>query len=327
MDATDAPSCRARLALPCGAVCLGLLLAAVLTPAGCTPPLGPLIVTAPNRLNPLAGEDNPLPTVETLAGVDRHFWVEVGPPAASLSVSVVEPDAGAGPPKGTVLVVHGIYARSFWMLGTARSLAASGYRAVLVDLRGHGRSSGKWLTYGVRESRDLSQVIDVLEDRGLASGPLGVYGISYGATTAIELAGRDARVAAVVAVAPFSTMRDEVPHYIHTILPGVGAGISDKTCQEAIDEAGEVGQFNPDLASAVTAIRRTRAPVLILHGTNDWMVPPWHAERLRDAAPDRTRLVLIPWFGHVAIWFDPTGEVAAESRAWFDRYLVPGRTD
>ena len=201
-------------------------------------------------------------------------------------------------------------------------VAAAGYRAVLVDLRGHGRSSGKWLTYGIRESRDLSQVIDALEDRGLVSGRLGVYGISYGATTAIHLAGRDPRIAATVAVAPFSTMRDEVPHYIRTILPGAGAALSDETCQEAIDEAGEAGRFDPDVASAVAAIRRTRAAVLILHGTNDWMVPHWHALRLRQAAPDRTRLVLIPGFGHVAIWFDPSGQVAEESRAWFDRYLA-----
>ena len=281
-------------------------------------PLGPLIVTAPNQMNPLAGDANPLPPVESLSGVDQHFWVDVGPPEASLSVSVVEPD---GPPRGTVLVIHGIYARSFWMLGTARMLSGAGYRAVLVDLRGHGRSSGKWLTFGVRESRDLAQVIDALEDRGLVSGRLGVYGISYGATTAIHLAGRDRRIEAVVAVAPFSTMRDEVPHYIRTILPGAGAAVSDEAYQEAIDEAGELGRFDPDVASAVAAIGRTRAPVLILHGTNDWMVPHWHAVRLRNAAPDRTRLVSIPGFGHVAIWFDPAGEVASESRKWFDRHL------
>jgi pimeloyl-ACP methyl ester carboxylesterase len=322
MNGADAPIPRDRLASLHAALDLALLLFAVVGLAGCIAPLGPLIVTAPNQMNPLAGKANPLPPVESLLGTDQHFWVDVGPPAATLSVSVMEPDREAGPPKGTVLVIHGIYARSLWMLGTARMLAGAGYRAVLVDLRGQGRSSGKWLTYGIRESRDLSQVIDALEDRGLVSGRLGVYGISYGATTAIELAGRDPRIAAVVAVAPFSTMRAEVPHYIRTILPGAGAAISDETCQEAIDEAGEVGGFNPDVASAVAAIRRTRAPVLILHGTNDWMVPPWHAVRLRDAAPDRTRLVLIPWLGHITIWFDPTGEVAAESRAWFDRHLA-----
>ena len=81
-------------------------------PAGCIAPLGPLIATAPNGMNPLAGDANPLPPVESLSGVDQHFWVPVGPPEASLSVSVLEPDPQAGPPKGTVLVVHGIYALS-----------------------------------------------------------------------------------------------------------------------------------------------------------------------------------------------------------------------
>jgi pimeloyl-ACP methyl ester carboxylesterase len=309
--------------IPWGPLCSVMALAAVLGLSGCVAPLGSMIATAPNRLNPWPADSNPLPPVETLSGVDRHLWVQVGPPEATLSVSVIEPSVQAGPPRGTVLVIHGIYARSFWMLHTARGLADAGYRAVLVDLRGHGRSSGQWLTYGVQEARDLSQVIDALSAKGLVAGPLGVYGISYGATTAIHLAGEDPRVEAVVAVAPFSTMRDAVPHYIHTILPGTGQALPDETCQEAIDEAGEAGGFNPDVAGALDAVGKTRAPVLILHGTDDWLVPSWHSVRLRDAAADHVRLVLISGLGHVAIWFDPQGEVLARSVAWYDRHLGP----
>ncbi|HUT11434.1 MAG TPA: alpha/beta fold hydrolase [Thermoguttaceae bacterium] len=290
--------------------------------AGCLGPLAQCIVTTPNRLNPLSvGRSNPLPPVERLAGVDQQFWVKVGPPEASLSVSVIEPDEQWTTPKGTILVVHGIMARSLWMLAPARSLAEAGYRAVLVDLRGHGRSTGEFLTFGVREARDLSQVIDELQRRGLAAGPIGVYGISYGATTSIHLAGYDPRIRAVVAVAPFSTMRDEVPDFGRVMVPGLGWVIPSDTYQQAIDEAGRLADFDPDRASAVEAIRRTTAQVLLIHGTNDWIVPHRHSVRLHEAAPDHSQLISVPWYGHVVIWVDPTSEVAQRTREWFDWWL------
>jgi alpha-beta hydrolase superfamily lysophospholipase len=74
-----------------------------------------------------------------VAGVDQQFQVKVGPPEASLSVSVIEPEGGIEQTKGTVLVLHGVHTRSFWMLRQVKDLAGAGYRAVLVDLRGHGR--------------------------------------------------------------------------------------------------------------------------------------------------------------------------------------------
>jgi pimeloyl-ACP methyl ester carboxylesterase len=289
--------------------------------SGCCGSLAEVMVSAPNRLNPFVTETNPLPPVESLAGVDQQFQMRVGPPEASLSVSVIEPAASAQPPKGTILVLHGIHARSFWMLPQAEALAEAGYRAVLVDLRGHGRSTGEYLTFGLREARDLSQVIDVLQGRGLVAGQIGVYGVSYGATTSIHLAGRDPRVRAVVAVAPFSTMRDEVPQYGRTMVPGVGEMISDEAYQHAIDAAGGLARFDPDRANAIEAIQRTTAQVLLIHGTNDWVVPQEHSIRLHEAARDHSQVVSVPWHGHVAVWLDPTGEIAVRARAWFDRWL------
>lgn len=303
-----------------------LLTATMVTTVGtgcrCSWPLAELMVSTPNRANPYVTETNPVPPLESFAGVDQQFQVQVGPPHATLWVSVIEPAPQWGPPKGTILVLHGILARSIWMLGPAKALSDAGYRTVLVDLRGHGRSTGEFLTFGVQESEDLSQVIDDLQRRGLVAGKIGVYGISYGATTSIHLAGRDPRVRAVVAVAPFSTMRDEVPHFAQVMVPGVGWAIPGETYQRAIDQAGRLAEFNPDRASAVEAIQRTSAQVLLMHGTNDWVVPHRHSVRLHAAAPDHSQLVSLPWIGHVVIWFDPTSEVAHRTRAWFDRWLT-----
>lgn len=299
-----------------------VLCALALCCTGCVAHLGAIIAAAPNVHKPdlLAGGDRP-PIPEAILGIDEHFRVEVGPPAASLSVSVMHPD-GNEPPRGTILIVHGMGARSAWMHGKARALCDHGYRAVLVDLRGHGASTGHVLSYGLREARDLSYVIDALEGRGLISRQLGVYGISYGATTAIHLAAIDSRVAAVVAVAPFSDMRSEVSHYVRTIaMPGVGAVLSEETIQNAVDEAGEMGGFDPDQADAALAIGKTRAPVLLIHGKADCIIPNEHSRRLHEAAPGHSELLLLPAAGHLTVWMDPLRRVQRASLDWFDTHL------
>lgn len=303
-------------------VVLVLLAAAWAAEGQGAPPLAEVMVSAPNRLNPWAAEANPLPPLESLLGTDRQFWVQVGPPEASLSVTILEPRPKSQSPRGTVVVLHGVFARSVTMLPVARALAEAGYRAVLVDLRGCGRSSGQFMTYGVQEAKDLAQVVDELQRRKLLAGQLGVYGISYGATTSIHFAGFDRRVRAVVAVEPFSNAREEIPHFGRVMVPGIGAMIPDETYQRSLNEAGQLAEFDPDAADAAKAIQKTTAPVLIIHGTNDWIVPHRHGERLHAAAPDHSELISVPCLGHMALWFDPGGLVVQHGRQWFDRWLA-----
>jgi pimeloyl-ACP methyl ester carboxylesterase len=252
---------------------------------------------------PAAGQPEPPATAGELR-------VAVGPPAASIALEAVPPADGS-PPRATVFLLHGIRDRKESLRPWAAMLARAGYRAILVDLRGHGRSTGDVLTYGVVEAADLVQVLDALSGRGLVTGAVGVMGHSYGAATAIHWAGRDARVAAVVAVAPFASLRDVVPGY--TIVP-----LPPPFVARVIDRAGAMGDFDPDAASPLEAIARTRAPVLLIHGRADARIAPWHSERLHAAAPHRSELVLVDGAGHDDVTGAPGTRLAERSVAWFD---------
>ncbi|HEY4013918.1 MAG TPA: alpha/beta fold hydrolase [Polyangiaceae bacterium] len=235
---------------------------------------------------------------------------DVGPPAAVLSVVCVDPPR----PRGTVFVLHGIRDSRDSMPGWGRMLAMAGYRAVLVDLRGQGRSSGDALAYGTVESCDLVQVLDALEARQCAIGEVGVMGNSYGAATAIQWAGRDARVRAVVAVSPFASLRAVVPGYLPLRLP---AAFVDR----AIARAGVRGGFDPDAASPVDAIARTRAPVLLIHGAKDVRIPPWHSERIHAAGRDHSELVLVDGEGHDTVPGARATHLAERAADWFGKHL------
>jgi alpha-beta hydrolase superfamily lysophospholipase len=275
---------------------LATLAVIVLVAAGAAAFFGPdfaawAIVGAPNR-----GLPRPAPLAALGAG-ERELRVDVGPPAASLSVVVREPSAR---PRGTVLVLHGVRDRGASMAGVARGLADEGWRAARVDLRGHGRSTGDFLTYGVVESRDLRQVVDAIDRAGLLAPPLAVLGVSYGAALAVQLAAADPRVAAVAAVAPFSSLQAVLPSFARVLLPGgeyLPAGFFARTLRRASAISGA----DLSLASPVDAAGRSRAAMLIVAGTADRNIPPANARAIVTAAAGRAELRLVTGATHETV--------------------------
>ncbi len=247
------------------------------------------IVRAPNY-----GRDEE-PPARPPDDVSRVVRAEVGPPHAVLEAWVLDPPAT---PRGTTLVLHGIRDEKSSMIGVGRALRERGMRAVLVDLRGHGGSSGRFLTYGVVESRDLEQLVDQLLALGIVEGPLGVYGASYGGAVALQLSAIDPRVRAVASLSTFTSLREVVPPYARRSIPAVGALVPDALIDVIIDDAGELGGFSPDAADTRAALAHARANVLLIHGDADEHIPFAHARSLHSACPTRCRLMPIDGADH-----------------------------
>lgn len=298
-----------------------MVLLAILTAAssGCTGWVIPAVFYAPNKGR--AHESFKASGAAWLKslGVERELRVTVGPPRADIRVWVLEPLTEDKRPQGTIVQLHGYRNRSIRMLGMARKMARRGFRVLLADMRGHGGSSGDYISYGVLESRDFVQVVDRLMELGEIKGPLGVWGISMGASTAIQWAAKDARVMAVVAVAPYTTMHEVVPHVLRTTVPPFGWMIGRPTLTRLVNEGAAKAGFDPDEADTYKAVQNVQAPVLILHGKHDWIVPVEHGRLLYRAAPHRLKLVELPWIGHVTAHYSE--QVGGHSADWFAKHL------
>ncbi len=300
-----------------GGVLVALLLSALVAWTTRARWLPYAIAAAPNAGKSAADLDEDAPLPAAVAGVSRDLRVDVGPPAASLSLRVLEPDTAK--PHGTIFVLHGIRDSKRSMLVTGDAFRRAGYRVVLVDLRGQGRSTGDWLSFGDREGRDLHEVADALAADGVLALPVGVYGPSYGGAVALQMARRDPRIRAVVTVATYTRMKDIVPIYGERLLPSWLVTPADY--RDAVDRAGVLGDFRPDDADSVAAITATRAQVLLIHGRDDANIPWRHAVLLHAAALDHSRLDLVDGKNHRTIMSDPS--VLRASAAWFDRWLAP----
>lgn len=237
----------------------------------------------------------------------------------ALLTSWVVPAAGV-PTQGTVVLLHGVRLDKRSVAPLAPALVDAGFRVVLVDLRGHGESTGKYLTYGSLEARDVIQVLDALGAR-VPLGPVGVFGYSYGGAVAVMTGALDPRVRAVVAASPFASLRSVMVDYERKYLPAPLSLVPDAWFQGAVDDAAKLAGFDPDRSTTLALAPRSQEPVLLIHGLADTQVSPNHSRALDAALGGRAELRLLPGETHESILLDRSGRVRAATTAWFGRWL------
>lgn len=185
-----------------------------------------------------------------------------------------------------VILVHGLHSHA-WDCGTPDLVAAyaeAGFDVFLFDLRGHGASGGEHAGLGLLERGDVRAAVDLLLERGIEPGRIGIHGVSYGAAVALMAAARIDAIGAVIADSSYASFADALGAELErrTGLPPTTATI----LMPGLDLlASAIYGVDPDEAAPAQAIARIqRRPILLIHGTEDWVIPYEHAERLQAAA-------------------------------------------
>lgn len=252
----------------------------------------------------------------------------------AFDVDFVRPQAPAAP-RGTVVLLHGWMMDGDSLMPWALQLAQAGYRTITLDLRNHGRSGSGPAGYGTREGQDVARVVGQLRQRGEIAGPLYLFGVSYGAATAI-FAAHDLgpQVAGVVAMESFANagrgIRDMVPHMLaarpDTLKSAATTLIAQATygrqnLDAVIAAADAQLGLNLDDVDVASALRATPACVLIVHGANDHHIPVAHGRMLAAAAP-RDRYLEVPGETHLSLPMR-LDRLAPTVDAWFAATATP----
>ncbi len=228
--------------------------------------------------------------------------------------------------KGTVLLLHGWGMTRESMLPWALELTRAGYRCLLMDLRGHGASSGARIGFGAWEVEDLKAALDQLQSRSILNGPLSVLGVSMGASLGLRLAAQDPRIHAVVALEPFWDARQAVESMARNFPPLQKKTVllSDQKMAHILDKAARIGGFTWENARLKKDMGRLKVPALLFHGEDDTLVPPFHSEAILKAAPAGSLLCIIPKNNHLSLPLR-VKELAPCITAWIERCSPPRR--
>lgn len=218
----------------------------------------------------------------------EEVWIPVGGEGERLHAWWVPAQAAADVAPATVLYLHG----SRWNLtGSAYRIAGfqrMGFNVLAIDYRGFGRSSAR-LPSEASVYEDARAAWAWLAGREPRSGRRLIYGHSLGGAVAVELAtGEEA--AALVLESTFTSIRDIADGTLAALLP------LDTLLTQRFETLAKIG--------------RVRAPVFIVQGSNDTVVPPEMAQRLFDAAPQPKRLFMVEGYGHRGAVRAVAGELA-----------------
>ncbi len=166
---------------------------------------------------------------------------------------------------------------------------------LLIDQRGHGRSGGHTITFGVKEQDDCMQWIAYANKRFGENTPIILSGVSMGATTVLLAAANNLpeNVIGVIADCPFSSARAIIEKVCRDMkLPPKGAWPLVKA------GARIFGRFDIEKSDAVKACAKIKIPVLLIHGEADLFVPCQMSRELYEANKERISLELFPQAGH-----------------------------
>lgn len=182
-----------------------------------------------------------------------------------------------------VIVLHGWGGNAAVMLPLAPHLHNAGFHALFLDARNHGFSEHDSFTSMPRFAEDLDVAAEWLRAHEEVTS-IGVVGHSVGAGAAILSASRTDRLEAVVSVASFAHPDDIMRRQLAK-LPGPALTVILGMVQRIIGH--EFDDFAPR-----NRISRVDAPVLLVHGDADSIVPLDNLYELAAAHPEAELLVV-----------------------------------
>ena len=198
--------------------------------------------------------------------------------------------------KRTLVLVHGWHSHWYKDFGPfARFFRSCGCNMLLIEQRCHDSSEGKYIGMGTLERYDVLRWARFAAEK-TPDLPVYLCGISMGAASVMMASDLPLppSVRGIVADCGFSSPQDIVKKIIReeTGMP------SRLTMQMVNRKMKRCANFRYDEATALYSVKRTKIPILFVHGTADDFVPSYMSELCYDACSSEKELFLVPGAGH-----------------------------
>lgn len=206
-----------------------------------------------------------------------------------LSATILEAPDQSGK---TVLMMHGFRAQDHNDFCTSvKYFHESGYNVVLAAQRCHGKSEGKYITFGIKERYDCRDWINFCITRWGEDSKLLLMGVSMGCATVLMTLGfrLPKNVRAVIAdcgyTSPEAIFRFVIRNSYH-LPPFPFLPLCGFLCKHL---AGfDIGEY-----STLEALRTNEIPVLFIHGEKDGFVPSFMSVENYEACKAPKELLMI----------------------------------
>lgn len=221
------------------------------------------------------------PAPPTSNAVPAGFEAVTYRTADGLSLRAGYHPAAAG--KSTVVFFHGNGTDWRSSVEATGHLVAAGYGVLAAEYRGYGGNPGKPSEEGLYA--DGRAALAWLNAQGVEPGQTVLIGNSIGTGVAVEMA-KERPPAALVLISPFNSLEQLVGEKVWWLPTSL---------------------LLRDHFRSDAKLPLVRAPVLILHGDADPLIPVSHARQLASLRKD-TALKVFPGEGHELAWREPAAQ-------------------
>jgi acetyl esterase/lipase len=246
----------------------------------------------------------------------------------TLLLDIFEPVNNNGQPRPAVVLVHGGGWTNFdksTMRPLAQFLALAGFVAVTVDYRLFHDDATRWPVQLDDVQRAVRWVRANSAKYNVDPNQVGAYGHSAGAQIAALLGMLETRDNSDASLAKYSSK-------VQAVVDASGPTdftkhTNDDATQFLMSFLGADYRAHPEVwrdVSPIFHVSKSNAPILIIHGTHDEMVPISQAEELNDALSKAGATVKFLQLDSDHMFREPAAHrrLALETQAFFDRYLV-----
>jgi len=178
-----------------------------------------------------------------------------------------------------------------------RELMDMGYGLIAISWRGFGNSEGEPSQFGLYE--DARASVEFLKELGYKTEESIIIGESLGTGLATMMA-TEYQFKGVFLITPYTSIADRAAE-IYWYLP--------------------VRHLIQDNFISYDIINNINAPILMVHGTKDDIIPHTHSEELLEKAKEPKKLIIYPGKGHGNL---DTREIFKEMTKFFDLSEISG---
>lgn len=171
-----------------------------------------------------------------------------------------------------------------------------GYNILLVDQRAHGKSEGKYITFGSKERFDCLKWCEYVNENFGYINEIILGGMSMGSTTILLASGLNLppKVKGIIADCGFSSPRD-ILSKVATKEYGINANIILPIVNILCLWKAKFSIYD---CSVKDAMEKNKLPILFIHGISDDFVPSRMSKENYEACKTRKELVLVDCVNH-----------------------------
>lgn len=214
----------------------------------------------------------------------------------------------------TILLFHGYRSSAAHDFSCAVEMYYKmGFNILMPDQRAHGKSEGKYITFGVNESRDVLSWLEFLNINFTPEQVI-ISGISMGGSTVLYALNLPLppNVKGVIADCGFTSPAE--------IIEKVGKDsykINAKPFIPFLNFACRVlGKFSITKHNTIDCVAKTNLPIMLIHGEKDTFVPCEMSKKAFENCHENCRLFLSSEAGHGTSFLFDTEDLISQIKSF-----------